>query len=283
MVYPKPMPKASALMSSESNTDPPKLSIIIPAHNEARRILPHLQKITDYLRNQGRLHEILVVDDGSTDATAGLVRQFARSAPAIRLILLPRCRGKGAAVRRGMQEASGHMQLFTDADGATPIEELNCLEQALAKGADVAIGSRALATQLPQFSVRARRSRSLLRAFFNIIVQQWGLAGIADTQCGFKLFRRAVAQELFGSASIDGFGFDLEVLYLARQRGYRIAEVPVNWSDQPGSKVSVIKDGLAMLRDLAVVRLNACRGFYDPPAPTPGGGEKLRQTVEPGL
>ena len=277
------MPKASVLMASESNTDPPELSITIPAHNEARRILPYLRKITDYLGNHGRLHEILVVDDGSTDATAALIQQFARSAPAIRLIRLPTCRGKGAAVRAGMQEASGHMQLFTDADGATPIEELSRLEQALAKGADIAIASRALATQLPQFSVRVRRSRSLLGTFFNVVAQQWGLAGIADTQCGFKLFRKAVAQELFGYASIDGFGFDLEVLYLARQRGYRITEVPVNWSDKPGSKVSVIKDGLAMLRDLAVVRLNARRGLYDPPARTTGYGEKLHQTVEPGL
>jgi len=283
MVQLKPMPKASVLMASESNTDPPELSITIPAHNEARRILPYLRKITDYLGNHGRLHEILVVDDGSTDATAALIQQFARSAPAIRLIRLPTCRGKGAAVRAGMQEASGHMQLFTDADGATPIEELSRLEQALAKGADIAIGSRALATQLPQFSVRVRRSRSLLGTFFNVVAQQWGLAGIADTQCGFKLFRKAVAQELFRYASIDGFGFDLEVLYLARQRGYRITEVPVNWSDKPGSKVSVIKDGLAMLRDLAVVRLNARRGLYDPPARTTGYGEKLHQTVEPGL
>lgn len=283
MVQLKPMPKASVLMASESNTDPPELSITIPAHNEARRILPYLRKITDYLGNHGRLHEILVVDDGSTDATAALIQQFARSAPAIRLIRLPTCRGKGAAVRAGMQEASGHMQLFTDADGATPIEELSRLEQALAKGADIAIASRALATQLPQFSVRVRRSRSLLGTFFNVVAQQWGLAGIADTQCGFKLFRKAVAQELFGYASIDGFGFDLEVLYLARQRGYRITEVPVNWSDKPGSKVSVIKDGLAMLRDLAVVRLNARRGLYDPPARTTGYGEKLHQTVEPGL
>lgn len=133
----------------------------------------------------------------------------------------------------------------------------------------MAIGSRALAARLPGFAVHARVYRSVLGTAFNAAVRQSGITGISDTQCGFKLFRRIVAQDLFGYATINGFGFDLELLYLAQQRGYRIAEVPVNWSDQPGSKVHVLRDGLAMLRDLAVIRRNYYRGRYHRPSFSP--------------
>lgn len=252
-------------MLRESNTDPPDLSIVIPAHNEASRILPYLRQITDYFTIQDRSYELLVVDDGSTDSTATLVNRFAQSAPAVRVISLPTCRGKGAAVRRGMQDAVGRLQLFADADGATPILELVRLEQAVALGADIAIGSRALASQLPHYSVRTRRSRSVLGTLFNVVVRHSGIAGIADTQCGFKLFRKPVARELFPLVSIEGFGFDLEILHLARRRGFRIAEVPINWSDQPGSKVSLMKDGFVLLRNLAEVKRNDRRGLYNLP------------------
>ena len=133
----------------------------------------------------------------------------------------------------------------------------------------MAIGSRALAARLPGFVVRARLYRSVLGTLFNAAVRRGGIPGIADTQCGFKLFRRAVAQELFSYASINGFGFDLELLYLAQRRGYRIAEVPVNWSDKPGSKVRVLRDGLCMLFDLAVIRRNNVRGRYRRPSFSP--------------
>jgi dolichyl-phosphate beta-glucosyltransferase len=256
-------------MSGRYNADSPELSIIIPAHNEAGRILPYLRQIADYFQQHERSYELLVVDDGSTDATAAVVERFAHYTPTVQLLRLPRCRGKGAAVRHGIQSAAGYLQLFADADGATPIDELTRLEKALAEGADVAIGSRALAARLPDFAVHARLYRSLLGFVFNAAVQQSGIRGISDTQCGFKLFRRVVAQELFGYASIDGFGFDLEVLHLAQQRGYRIAEVPVNWSDQPGSKVRVLRDGLAMLRELAVIRRNSSRGCYRTPSFSP--------------
>lgn len=247
----------------------PELSIVIPAHNEAGRILPYLRQIVAYSEHRSRSYELLVVDDGSTDDTSLVVERLARVHPAVRLLRLPTCRGKGAAVRHGMQSASGHLQLFADADGATPIEELAQLEKALSEGADMAIGSRALASRLPNFTVRARVYRSVLGSLFNAAVRQSGITGIADTQCGFKLFRRVVAQELFGYASIDGFGFDLELLYLAQQRGFRIAEVPVNWSDQPGSKVRVLRDGLAMLRELAVIRRNTQQGRYRVPSFSP--------------
>jgi dolichyl-phosphate beta-glucosyltransferase len=137
------------------------------------------------------------------------------------------------------------------------------LERAVVNGADMAIGSRTLASRLPGFTIKARLHRTLLGMLFNAAVRQSGIRGIADTQCGFKLFRRHVAQDLFSVSSIDGYGFDLELLYVAQQRGYRIAEVPVNWADQPGSKVRVLRDGLAMLRELAVIKKNGVSGLYD--------------------
>jgi len=162
-----------------------------------------------------------------------------------------------------MQSAVGNLQLFADADGATPIQELDRLEKAIVDGADLAIGSRTLASRLPGFTVQARLHRILLGMVFNSAVRQSGIRGIEDTQCGFKLFRRNVAQDLFSVASIDGYGFDLELLYVAQQRGYRIAEVPVNWADQPGSKVRILRDGFAMLRELANIKQNGVKGLYD--------------------
>ncbi|MBU6435569.1 MAG: glycosyltransferase, partial [Nitrospirae bacterium] len=147
-------------------------SIIIPAHNEAARILPFLRSITSYMQDRGQPYEVLVVDDGSTDATASVVETVAASVPEIQLLQTPSRRGKGAAVRRGMQSAVGHLQLFADADGATPIQELARLEQALVSGADLAIGSRSLASRLPDYAVQARLHRTILGNLFNSVVQQ---------------------------------------------------------------------------------------------------------------
>lgn len=242
-------------------------SIIVPAHNEAARILPYLRSITSYMRDRGQPYEVIVVDDGSTDATASVVETAASSAPEIQLLRTPLRRGKGAAVRRGMQAAVGRLQLFADADGATPIQELARLEQAVASGADLAIGSRALASRLPDYAVRTRFYRTIMSDLFNSIVRQSSLRGITDTQCGFKLFRQAAAADLFRVTVIDGYSFDLELLYVAQQRGYRIAEIPVNWSHQPGSKFRILRDGLAMLCELTVIRRNGAKGYYASPSP----------------
>jgi dolichyl-phosphate beta-glucosyltransferase len=185
--------------------------------------------------------------------------------------------GKGAAVRRGMQAAQGTLQLVTDADGATAIEELARLESTLIAGADLAIGSRALAARNPLYTVRARWHRSLMGTLFNAIVQRLGVRQIADTQCGFKLFSRAAAQDLFSVSLVNGYAFDLELLYVARRRGYRIIEVPVNWTDQPGSKVRPWRDGFVMLRELLAIRKREAQGQYGPRSrPTP---TKVEQTL----
>ncbi len=239
-----------------------QLSVVIPAHNEADRILPHLHSIIRYLNARAQTFEVIVVDDGSLDETASVVHEYAKQVPSVRLLRLPTCTGKGAAVRHGMQAAHGNRQLFTDADGATPITELERLERALHSGADIAVGSRSLAARRPEFTVDARWHRTLLGNVFNRIVRAAGITGIADTQCGFKLFERAVAQDLFSVSCVNGYGFDLELLYVAQRRGYRIAEVPVNWSDQPGSKVRLMRDGLAMLHELMIIHRNATKGFY---------------------
>lgn len=249
-------------MTGADRPGPPTLSIVIPAYNEARRLPPYLEAIRTYLTARGMSYEILVVDDGSTDGTGAVVEETGRGEPSLRLLTLPRNRGKGCAVRTGILAARGALCLIADADGATPIEELARLESALAEGADLAIGSRFRASRNPDFRVRARWHRSVLGNLFNWFVQRLGIPDIDDTQCGFKLLPAAVARDLFSVARIDGYGFDLELLYLAQRRGYRIAEIPINWADQPGSKVRVLRDGLRMFLELLAVRRNDRAGRY---------------------
>lgn len=260
-------------MASAEPRKIPALSVVVPAYNEARRIAPYLQSILAYLSGRGLSFEILVVDDGSSDETAALVEQIGARNQPIRLIRLPRNSGKGAAVRAGMQAARGAFQLYADADGATPIQELEWLEAAIKDGADLAIGSRTLASRDNRYRVKARLHRTVLGNLFNRIVRRLGIEHIHDTQCGFKLFRQAVAQDLFSVARVNGYGFDLELLYVAQRRGYRIAEVPINWTDQPGSKVRVLRDGLAMVGEMLAVRRNHARGLYAAPA-TPSAARK---------
>jgi len=223
----------------------PRWSVVIPAFNEAARLPRYLDEVVSYLGTCGEPWEVLVVDDGSTDATAEVARAMSARHAQVRLVRQPTNAGKGAAVRTGMLAARGAWRLFADADGATPIAELKRLEAALSGGADVAIGSRVLSA--PGIVVRARRHRVLAGRIFNVLAEWLGLAGIQDSQCGFKAFTAAAADDLFPRLATAGFGFDVELLLRARARGWHVAEVAVNWQDQPASKVGVLKDGPRML------------------------------------
>ncbi|PYO55811.1 MAG: glycosyl transferase family 2 [Candidatus Rokuibacteriota bacterium] len=233
-------------------------SVVIPAYNEAWRLPSYLQQVVAFLEGRGEAYEVVVVDDGSRDSTAERVREFQAAHDRVRLIVQPQNHGKGHAVKAGMLSARGAFRLFTDADGATPIGELKRLEPFLESGADIVIGSRALKD--PAVSVQARRARVWSGRIFNWVVARLGLEGIADSQCGFKCFRGPVAEDLFRSLRTDGFGFDVELLLLAQRRGYRIAEVAVNWADQPGSKVHVLTDGPRMVGQILRVRAALARG-----------------------
>ena len=232
-------------------------SVVIPAFNEARRLPPYLAEVLAYFDGRGEPYEVIVVDDGSSDGTADAVAAMARPHPSVRVLRQERNEGKGAAVRRGMLAARGERRLFSDADGATPIMELKRLEAALATGAQIAIGSRARLD--PAVSVVARPYRVLAGRVFSWLVRRLGIGGVIDSQCGFKAFTGAAAADLFGRLQTRGFGFDVEILLLARAAGYRVVEVAVNWTDQPGSKVGVVTDGPRMLWDVARARLRTRR------------------------
>jgi dolichyl-phosphate beta-glucosyltransferase len=221
----------------------PLWSVVIPAFNEAARLPRYLDEVVAFLDGRGDPYEVIVVDDGSTDDTAGAAAIGKH--PAVRLLRLSANRGKGAAVRAGMLEARGTFRLFTDADGATPIAELKRLEPVLEAGADVVVGSRGLPD--PAVAVRARLHRKYAGHVFSFLVTCAGLRGVIDTQCGFKAFRAAAAEALFDALETTGFGFDVELLLRARRRGYRVVEVAVNWADQAGSKVGVLRHGPGML------------------------------------
>lgn len=242
----------------KSNESRPDLSIIIPAYNEAARLPTTLLLLVAYLEREHLSYEIIVVNDGSSDDTAELVNGFTKLKPEVRLINLPANQGKGAAVRTGVLRAGGERILFYDADGATPIGELPRLMNAMEMGADVAIGSRALASA--DTKVKTYLYRMVMGRIFSAIVKILILPGIADTQCGFKMFSYPVARYLFSRQTANGWSFDVELLFLARRAGCRIAEIPVNWTNIPGSKVHLVKDSFKMLTDIIRFRINYLRG-----------------------
>jgi len=243
-------------------------SVVVPAFDEESRIERTLLEMVEYFRGRKTAAEIVVVDDGSQDGTSGVVAQVSRRCPEVRLIRLAQNHGKGYAVRTGMVNARGARVLLADADGATPIAELARLEAALTAGAAIAVGSRVVPPGAT-VSVRRRWYRHVMGRTFHFLVQSLTVRDVKDTQCGFKLFRSSVAHDLFSRMRMSGFSFDVEVLLMAQRRGYRIAEVPVNWTHQPGSKVRVVRDSLRMAADLLAIRANQIRGDYDRPRVTP--------------
>jgi dolichyl-phosphate beta-glucosyltransferase len=208
--------------------------------------------VLNYFHRTGFSHEVIIVDDGSRDRTVQLVRELGKRFSSIKLIRLPHNMGKGAAVRTGMRNATGRYIIFNDADGATPIMEIERLLTALEAGADIALGSRALYS--PYTHVERQWRRAIVGRIFAFLVNMWAVPGIADTQCGFKMFRREVAHRIFEYQQLNGFAFDVEVLRIATVLGYRIVEIPINWTNIQGSKVRILHDAGRMFWDVLRVR-----------------------------
>ena len=237
----------------------PLLSIIIPAYNEEGRLPATLPQVVAFARAQVYPVELLVVDNASTDRTPDIVREIAREHPSISLLHQP-VRGKGAAVRKGMLEGQGEYLFICDADLAMPIEEVSKFLPPTLSDYDVAIASREAAG-----AVRYNEPwyRHLMGRVFNLAVRLLAVPSIQDTQCGFKCFRREAARDIFATQKIDGWAFDVEILHIARRRGYRIVEVPINWYYGEGSRVSPIRDSVDMLIEVLRIRRNGRAGLYD--------------------
>jgi dolichyl-phosphate beta-glucosyltransferase len=247
----------SSNMSGNSQRQP-LLSIVIPAFNEEDRLPATLSRVAEFAAGQRYGVEIIVVDNASTDGTGQIVEDFASRYPFVRLLQEKR-RGKGIAVRKGMLAAAGEYLLICDADLAVPIEEANNLLTFLMDGYDVSIGSREV-----KGAKRCNEPfyRHLMGRLFNLVVQILLLPGIKDSQCGFKCFRRQAAVDLFTAGTVDGWGFDAEILYIARLRGYRAVEVPVIWYYGEKSKVNLFLDPWHMLKEVLRVRENNRKGIY---------------------
>ena len=238
----------------------PRYSIVIPAYNESKRIPAALDAVAECVRSRGWSAEIIVVDDGSRDSTADVVRAFAAGAPEVRLLQNPGNRGKGYSVRNGLLRSFGEIVMFTDADLSAPIEEAEGLFAAIEDGADIAIGSRWL--ERNRQTIRQPLYRQLFGRCFNAVTRMVMGLPYADTQCGFKAFTRAAAQTVCQLQTIDRWGFDPEILFIALKRGFRIEEVPVSWAHDERTRMSYLKDGMRMLQDIAQVRWNALLGRY---------------------
>jgi dolichyl-phosphate beta-glucosyltransferase len=237
----------------------PALSVVLPAHDEAARIGASVQKTLAYLDGRDYSSELIVVSDGSTDATARVAREA--GGKRIRVIENPTNHGKGHAVRTGVLAAAGAHILFSDVDLSTPIDEVERFRAALAAGCDIVVGSRAL----PDSDVRVRQAwwrESMGRTFNHIVRAAVGIE-MRDTQCGFKCFRHDAARAIFSRARVDGYAFDVEVLWIAKRLALRVGELPVPWIDDPHSQVHPIRDPLRMLVELAAIRRNDALGAYE--------------------
>lgn len=241
-------------------SDRPKYSLIIPAYNEGQRITVTLDKVLAYIGRQAWNAEIIVVDDGSRDETPEIVRQYAERHPAVHLLQNPGNRGKGYSVRHGMLNARGDLLLFSDADLSSPIEESAKLFSALAEGAEVAIGSRWLRSELQ--TERQPFYRQLFGRAFNLYLRLLLGLNFKDTQCGFKAFTAEAARTLFPRQKIERWGFDPELLFLARKFGLPVREVAVEWAHDDRTKISYVKDGLQMGMESLRVRWYSLSGQY---------------------
>jgi dolichyl-phosphate beta-glucosyltransferase len=248
-----------AAIFAEMSDAAPLLSIVIPAFNEEARLPESLRRVAAYARGSGRETEVIVVDDGSRDRTFAVGESFRAEFPALRVLTNGVNRGKGFSVRHGMLEARGRIVLFTDADLSAPIEEADKLIAALDTN-DIAIGSRAVDRSL--IEVHQSSFREFAGIVFNTLVRVILRLPFVDTQCGFKAFRREPCRVIFEQQTIERFGFDPELLYLARHHGLRCAEIPVRWAHSPATKVSMFRDSVQMFLDVFVIRWNSLRGRY---------------------
>ena len=239
----------------------PACSIVIPAYNESARIAATLREVVACIRSRGWDSEVIVVNDGSTDTTARQVLDFSLSAPEVRLIENPGNRGKGFSVRNGLLQARGEIVMFTDADLSAPMEEAERLLDAIAEGADVAIGSRWM--DRTRQTIHQPLYRQFFGRCFNWVTRTIMGLPYKDTQCGFKAFKRDAAQVIFRLQTIERWGFDPEILFIARKLKYVIREVPVTWGHDERSRMSYLKDGIKMLEDMARIRANSIAGRYD--------------------
>jgi dolichyl-phosphate beta-glucosyltransferase len=239
----------------------PHLSIIVPAYNEAQRILPSLETLAAFIQNQSYKSEVIVVDDCSTDETNEIVREFIARHAHFKLERNEINRGKGASVKRGMQIARGHYRLFSDADLSTPIDEVTKFLSLIEAGADVIIGSRRVSGA--RLVKRQPVHREASGRIFSLLVRMVTLGGFLDTQCGFKLFTAHAAEKIFPKMTIERFGFDVEILFIAQRLGFKIKEAPVTWIDSPASQVRLFRDSIHMFADLFRIRRNALSGRYN--------------------
>jgi glycosyltransferase involved in cell wall biosynthesis len=237
----------------------PFLSIVIPAYNEENRLPGTLQQVFKFFETQAFPVEVVVVENGSSDRTYDIAREFARQYPNLHAIK-SETRGKGLAVKRGVAESTGEYIFICDADLSMPIEEIGKFIPPQLPNVDVAIASREApgAVRINEPSYRHITGR-----VFNTMIRLLVLPGLQDTQCGFKCIRAQVAHDIFPRQRLTGWAFDVELLYIARRRGYRVVEVPIHWYFNADSKISVLRDSLRMFLDLLVIRRNAWRGLYD--------------------
>ena len=238
----------------------PYFSLVIPAYNEQKRLPGSLEQIFHFLEPQSFSSEVLVIENGSTDNTFQIAQDYARQHPTLRVIHND-MRGKGLAIQRGIKEAKGEYIFMCDADLSMPVEEIIKFLPPQLPGLDIAIASR----EAPG-SVRYNEPyyRHLTGRVFNTLIRWLVLPTLQDTQCGFKCIRAEVAREIVPYQTLTGWAFDVEMLYIARRRGYQIVEIPIDWYFNADSKISVLRDSWRMFLDLLLIRRNARRGLYDP-------------------